>query len=313
MKLAVVVVNWNSRDDLAACLRSLAAQTHRALDVVVVDNGSTDGSAELVRQDFPAVRLVETGENLGFAEGSNRGIAATDTAWVAMLNNDAVAEPGWAEALVDAALAAEPRCGMLQSVLLFQKDPPEINSTGLEILPNGTGKDREFGAPWRTPRDAEEDIFCPTAGACLYRRAMLDEVRLPTGWFDRGHFLYSEDADLGWRARLAGWSAKLVPRSIVRHKFHGSSVRHDAGWLAALMHTNRMRTLVKNASPRFLVRTLPKTLEHLATISYHAGPRGLLRWGEAVRDAARLRPLVTRMSRVERAELEARWMRRAGA
>lgn len=310
MKLAVVIVNWNSKDDLAACLRSLEAQTHRDLDVVVVDNGSKDGSQALVRRDFPAARLVETGENLGFAEGSNRGIAVTDTEWVAMLNNDAVAEPRWAEELVRAAETVEARCGMLQSVLLFQKDPPEINSTGLDILPNGTGKDREFGAPWRAPRDAHEDIFCPTAGACLYRRAMLDDVRLPTGWFDKQHFLYSEDADLGWRARLAGWSAKLVPTSIVRHKFHGSSVRHDEAWLSALMHTNRMRTLVKNASPQFLVRTLPKSLEHLVTISFRQGPRGLYRYGKALGEAARLRPLVTEMTRVERRDVEARWMRR---
>ena len=100
MLLSVVVVNWNSKDHLAECLAALEKQTHRELQVIVVDNGSVDGSVDLVSQRFPQVTLIQAGENLGFAEGCNRGLAVAQGAWVAMLNNDAFAEPEWAAALV---------------------------------------------------------------------------------------------------------------------------------------------------------------------------------------------------------------------
>ena len=123
MKLSVVVVNWNSQADLEACVSSLLAGTHGELEVIVVDNGSCDGSAEMVRERFPQVLLLAEQENLGFAEACNRGIAASSAPWVVMLNNDAVVEPGWAEAMVAAAERAAPDCGMLQSLILFSGRP----------------------------------------------------------------------------------------------------------------------------------------------------------------------------------------------
>src|SRR5450432_547613 len=98
MRLSVVIVNWNSQDDLAQCLESMRTQTHQDLEVIIVDNGSKDGSVAMVRERFGEFTLLDEGENLGFAEGCNRGIAAASGEWVAMLNNDAVAEPQWAEA-----------------------------------------------------------------------------------------------------------------------------------------------------------------------------------------------------------------------
>ena len=105
LRLSIVIVNWNSRDDLRACLESLAAQTYRDLEILVVDNGSTDGSAAMVSASFPACRLLAQPGNIGFAEGCNRGIEAATGEWVATLNNDCVAEPGWAQAIVEAAAA----------------------------------------------------------------------------------------------------------------------------------------------------------------------------------------------------------------
>src|SRR5579862_1453977 len=99
MRLSVVVVNWNSRDDLDACLRSVAAQTHADVEIIVVDNGSDDGSGAMVRERFPGTILIEAGRNLGFAEGCNRGIRASSGEWIALLNNDAVADADWAASL----------------------------------------------------------------------------------------------------------------------------------------------------------------------------------------------------------------------
>ena len=103
MLLSVVTVNWNSRDDLAECLASLVAQSYSQLEVLIVDNGSTDGSVEMVRERFPQFILLEQSKNLGFAEGCNVGIARATGNWIALLNNDAVAAPDWAKTLAHAA------------------------------------------------------------------------------------------------------------------------------------------------------------------------------------------------------------------
>ncbi len=309
MRLSVVVVNWNSREDLAGCLDALRAQTHDDLEVIVVDNGSTDGSAEMVRERFPAVRLLALPENVGFAEGCNRGIAASTGSWVAMLNNDTIAEPGWASALVAAARVSDPRCGMLQSVLLFLEPEGTVNSTGIVLDRAGSGHDRYGGARFDEQIGCDE-IFCPTAGAAAYRRAMLDAVQLPTGWFDRDHFMYSEDLDLGWRARLAGWTAQVVRDAVVRHKHMGSASRKGRDWIVVVSRTNRLRTLLKNASPEFFVRSLPRTAWEVAEILWHGGPKAGVRLPAVVVESLLKRSHVSELVAEDRRVVEERWIGR---
>ncbi len=308
MLLSVVVVNWNSKDDLRACLESLARQTHTELEVVVVDNGSTDGSIELVEREFPKVDLLKTGENLGFAEGCNRGIARTRGPWVALLNNDAVADAAWAAELVAAAESADARCGMLQSAMFFLDRPDTINSMGLFLTRTGGAIDRFEGERRRdVPADA---IFCPTGGAAAYRREMLDAIALPTGYLDRDYFMYAEDFDLGWRAQLAGWSAELVPRSFVFHKFHGSTRRRGRAWFVEMTRTNRLRTLVKNASVRFLVRTAPWTAFELGELLFVGGPRAFAKLPRALAESVAQRRRVDALRTVDRRTIERRWVER---
>ena len=310
MRLSLVVVNWNSCADLVACLDSLAQQTYKEIEIIVVDNGSTDGSVAAVRAKYPDVVVVEQDANLGFAEGANRGIEASHGEWVAVLNNDTVADPRWAEHLVAAAEVAPRRCGMLQSVLLFMDRPGEINSTGIVLTPWGSGNDRREGHR-RDGLNAEE-IFCPTAGACAYRRTMLEQIKLPAGYFDRDYFMYFEDLDLGWRARLAGWSAQLVPESIVLHRYQGSAVRHGHDWMIVLSHRNRLRTLIKNASPRFLARTLPRTLEEIFRLARVDGIGTIVPLMRAIYEASKVRPYVTAFARGSREHLEANWVGHEG-
>jgi len=304
--LSVVVVNWNSRDDLRGCLASLRGQSHRELDVIVVDNGSSDGSADMVAVEFPEYRLFRESENLGFAEACNRGIDASRGPWVAMLNNDTVADPEWARAFVDAATAAPPDCGMLQSLLLFQDRSEIINSTGIELTYSGGGRDRDGGTP-RGSRAEPGDVFCPTAGAAAYRRAMLDGIRLPEGYFDRNHFMYYEDLDLGWRARLGGWTARYVPASVVYHKWHGSSDRHGRSWLVVVSHTNRLRTLLKNASPWFIVRSWPRSALEIGLLVWHGRLQGIFGLARAVEQSLERRSDVTKMTKVPRRTVERAW------
>jgi GT2 family glycosyltransferase len=307
MLLSVVVVNWNSREDLRACLSSLRAQTHRELELIVVDNGSTDGSADMVAAEFPEARLLRQSENLGFAEACNRGIDLSRGAWVAMLNNDTVADRDWALELVKAAETAEPDCGMLQSLLLFQDRPDTINSTGIELTRSGGGRDRDAGSP-RASRTEPDEIFCPTAGAAAYRRTMLDAVRLPEGYFDREYFMYCEDMDLGWRARLGAWSARYVPSSFVHHKWTGSSKRLGRSWLIVISHTNRIRTLLKNASLPLLLRTSLPMAADVVALAWHGRFLGLSGLARAVGQSLARRSDVAKIATVDRRVVERAWI-----
>jgi GT2 family glycosyltransferase len=309
MLLTVVVVNWNSRDDLEGCLLSLERQTHRDLEVIVVDNGSTDGSVELLGRRFPQATLVTECQNLGFAEACNRAIAKSHGAWIVTLNNDAVADSDSARALVATAESCVPECGMLQSLLVYMDRPEVVNSTGIVLAPDGGGRDRDEGR-WRVTGTELEEIFCPTAGAAAYRRSMLDSIRLPSGYFDPDHFMYYEDLDLGWRARLAGWTALYVPSSSVRHKWHGSTQRHAERWLVLKLDTNRVRLLVKNASLGMIVRTARRTAQDTVEIARLGGLRALAELARAVARGLRARGRVGRMAKRRRADVEREWVGR---
>lgn len=304
--ISVVIVNWNSREDLGACLDALAAQTDRNFEVILVDNGSTDGSLELVAGTYPWVTLVAAGENLGFAEGCNRGIDAATGDWIATLNNDACPRPDWIAELRRAASEAGERVGMLQAKMLFKDRPERTNSTGLLLFANGNAKDRDFDA-LDSSRDADE-VFCPTAGAAMYRRTMLEQIRLPHGIFDRTFFMYFEDVDLGWRCRLAGWSALYVPSAVVLHAFQGSSKRMTSDFVRWHCRKNRVSALARNASLGFIVRSLPRTLADGVWVLRARGVPGFREYVGNIASSIRTRKRVNELARVSRADLEKRWI-----
>ncbi len=310
--ISIVLVNWNSKDDLRQCLQSLAAQTERDFEVIVVDNGSTDGSLEMVRDEFGSVRLIAAGENLGFAEGCNRGIEQARGAWVAMLNNDTVAQPNWVAELRRVADGAAADVGVLQARLLFKHDPGRTNSTGVLVFSGGEFVDRDYDAPVR-PDDAGGEIFCASAGAALYRRAMLDAVRLETGYFDRTFFMYYEDVDLGWRCRLGGWSAHYLPAATVHHAFHGSAARRGNDFVRRHCFRNRVRVLCKNASWSYVLGCMPRLLSEFAWYLLRVGPSAFRDYAAAWRDGVAQRGAVSRISRVLRRDVERRWVSRRAA
>jgi GT2 family glycosyltransferase len=309
VSISVIIVNWNAKEQLALCLQSLREQTFQSFETIVVDNGSSDGSIELMREQFPGVVLVETGANLGFAAAANRGIQRARGTWIATLNNDTVADARWVEALHAAAVSASDEVGMLQSHMTLKDRPDRINSTGLVLFKNATAADRGFGQADHK-RVWTDEVFCPTAGAALYRRSMLEQVALPSGIFDADFFMYFEDADLGWRCRLAGWSARYVPGAIVQHAFQGSSRRHGNRFVPLQCRRNRLRALARNASVSLMLRSTPTTLIDLAWIALFCGPRTLFSVGPIVSQAFSQRALVTRLLRRRRVDVERSWLGR---
>lgn len=253
-RASVVVLNWNGRDFIRTCLRSVFSQTYPWYRVIVVDNASTDGSREIVRDEFPDAKLVALSENLHFARGTNAGIEAAlrdpESVHIVTLNNDTRVDPEWLAELVRS--VRPERVGTVASKLLFMDRPDVLNSTGLVIRRDGSGRDRGWLEADEGQYDDAIDIFGASAGAALIRREVLEQV----GLFDGDFVAYYEDLDFAWRARLAGWESRFAARSIVYHKYSGSPGT-SAVWKTYQGERNRIWNLIQNYPLRHVVLSVP--------------------------------------------------------
>jgi GT2 family glycosyltransferase len=260
--VSVVVVTWQGADLLAECLESLARQTV-AHEVIVVDNASTDATPEVLGR-YPAIRVLRTDRNLGFAGGAELGLRAARSEFVAFLNNDAVAEPDWLAALL-AGITAGPRVAAVTSLMLLAgSDPPVVNNAGVILLPTLYGADRAAGAD-PSSVDRPSEVFGFSGGAALLRRS----AAVAVGGFPTRFFLYYEDTDLSWRLRLAGWSIRYEPTAVVRHRHAATSDRRSA--LFAFHNERNRLLLVARCAPagraaaawgRFCLTTVSLAIRH---------------------------------------------------
>jgi len=217
--VSIIIVNWNGKEYLRDCLESLRSQTFSDLEVILVDNGSTDGSVEYVQRNFPGwVRILRNTQNEGFSGGNNRGIRAASGNYIVLLNNDAQADPRWLEELVKVA-EENPRAGMLACKIYLQGGSKIIDNVGHLIYRDGLNRGRGRLEVDHGQFDKLEDVIFPSGCAALYRREMLEEV----GLFDEDFFAYGDDTDLGLKGRLAGWKCLYVPEAIVHHRYSQSS------------------------------------------------------------------------------------------
>ncbi|MCS6954046.1 MAG: glycosyltransferase family 2 protein [Bryobacterales bacterium] len=242
--ISVIVVNWNRRELLRACLESLARQQDADFEVIVVDNGSDDGSAEMVERDFCRrpdlrVRLIANSVNRGFCAANNQGIAATDAPFIALLNNDAEADPRWLAAL-RRCFEGRPQVGMAASKILLYEDPRRIDKAGHVIYLDGQNRGRGSGELDRGQYDRLEETLWPDGCAAMYRRAMLEQI----GSFDEDFFAYGDDAELGLRARLAGWTCLYTPEAVVWHR-RASTLGLTSARRLELIERNRVLLAVK--------------------------------------------------------------------
>lgn len=266
MSETVLVVTWRARDLLAETLESLRRQT-RAHRVLVVDNASSDGTAEMLAERFPEVAVLRTDQNLGFAGGVDAGLALVDTELVALLNDDAVAEPGWLAALT-AAAGEHPEAAAITSRLLLTDDGTgaRLNNAGVVLLPDGYGADRGLGEP-ATAHPEPGEVFGFSGGAALLRVAAVRAV----GGFPAPYFLYYEDTDTSWRLRQAGWTVRYEPAAVVHHRHSASSDQNSASF-AYWNERNRLLMHVRCAPAgraarvwlRFLLTTASLAARRLA-------------------------------------------------
>lgn len=224
MKAYVVVPNWNGEEFLGPCLDSLMAQDYKDFEIMVVDNGSTDGSVELLRRRYPQIKLIELDRNYGFTGGVNPGFEAAmrdEVEFVAAFNNDAIADKSWLSRLVQGA-EMFPEVGIFAAKIL-QEDGKLIDSTGdlysVWGFPFPRGRDEVDRGQYDSPE--MQTIFGASGGASLYRVAMLKKI----GLFDQDFFAYYEDQDISFRAQLAGWKVRYEPQAVVFHRMGGTSSR----------------------------------------------------------------------------------------
>jgi GT2 family glycosyltransferase len=252
MRVRAVVVSWNSADVLPRCLDHLEATEWPAadLEIVVVDNGSADGTTDGWTARHPGVELRQTGRNIGFGAGANvalRDLDGLDA--VALVNPDAFVEPGWLAPLADA-LRQDEAVGAACPKILFAAPDDHgrdvINDVGLILGPTWELHDRGYGEVDAGQYDEPGEVWGWCGGAVLLRRSYLDDV----GLFDERLFLYAEDADLSWRGRHRGWRYRYVPSSVVRHVHRASSGGERTPLLDHLNRRNRLVVVTRHAGLR---------------------------------------------------------------
>ena len=238
---SVIILNWNGRHLLEECVTSLTEQVFRDFETIVVDNGSTDGSVDFLREKWgEGLRTISLSANLGFAGGNNTGIRAARGRFVVLLNNDTSVPPEWLSALHDA-VVRHPDAGMFTPKILNYYRRDEIDNTGHLVYPDGLARGHNRLEKDDGRFDEEREAFYPSGCAGVYRKEMLDGI----GLLDESFFAYGEDVDLGLRARWAGWTCYYVPDAVVYHKY-SATIGTYSPRKAFFVERNRIWILVKN-------------------------------------------------------------------
>jgi GT2 family glycosyltransferase len=273
VRLSAIVIAFGKESLLDECLQSLDTALARVDGetelIVVLNQLSALGRKQVLRSVRTPV-LLESGRNLGFAGGVTAGLTLARGEWIALVNDDCVAE---AEALSEllAAGSTSDAVGSVAARILFA-DTSTINSAGIEIDELGIAYERLVGRPVNMSETHVVDVFGASATAGLYRRAMLEAL----GGFDESFFAYLEDADVAWRARMTGWSSVYAPRATFVHH-HSSTLGHGSSQKHYLVGRNRIRMLAKNATPAHIRRyAIRMALYDFLYVAFIAATRGTL-------------------------------------
>jgi GT2 family glycosyltransferase len=263
-RVSVLLVNTNELHHLKPCLASLARQTYPNLEIVVVDNASTDGSIRYIQEHHPDVRIEASRENLGYPGGNNKGMEVATGEYFAVLNPDTIVSDDWLEALVDG-LERHPEAGLATSKILLQSDPSRINACGNTITITGLTYCRGVGEDCES-FDREEDVSAVSGCSFLVRRSLIDEI----GPFDAAFVSYLEETDLSLRARLLGYASIYVPASRVWHaytfRFSEKKCFH--------IEKNRLYMLAKTFQARTLLSLAPALVMAELLVWTYAATKG---------------------------------------
>jgi GT2 family glycosyltransferase len=292
-RVDIIIPTYNGYPYLQHCLSALQAQTYGNMRVIVVDDASTDGTAERLCHEWPTVNLLVLPRNSGLVTAVNAGFALSDAEFVALLNNDTEVAPGWLEALVDA-LTRYPKAAAVASKMLLFEQRDTFHAAGDTYARHGRPGNRGVWQRDTGQFEREEETFGACAGAALYRRSALDEVAgIDGAILDPDFFMYCEDVDLSWRLRLRGHAIVYAPSAVVYHRLSATGGGSLASYYVA---RNTLNVVLKDLPGPLLRRALPaivgdqlndawRTLPHLREPAARARLRGML---AAVRSAPRM-------------------------
>jgi len=265
MLVSVVIPNYNGKELLKQCLKSIYTlyPIPYTLEIIVVDNGSKDSSAEFVEKFFSKVKIIKLDKNYGFARAVNKGIKASKGEYIALLNNDTKVDKNWLAELAKAA-KENPKVNIFASNILFW-DGKRIDSQGIEFFWKGKAEQVNHGEIYN-PKPTTQNPQ-PTFGACaaavLYRKKIFEKL----GYFDEDFFAYLEDVDFSLRAHLTGEKCLFVPKAIVYHR--GGATRKRMGNFKTRMDAkNWIFIVVKNYPIGRFIRYFPQIfIERLRNLS----------------------------------------------
>jgi GT2 family glycosyltransferase len=264
--VSVIILNYNGKGYVEECIDSVLLQTYRNREIIIVDNGSQDGSVALIKEKYhDKLNIIENGNNLGFSLGNNIGISSARGDYIALLNNDAVADMNWLNALVDSARRSEENTGMWASKILFYDKRNIIDTAGHLMYPDGLNRGRGKGEVDTGQYDKEEEVFFPSGCAALYSKIMLDKINL----FDPDFFAYGDDTDIGLKARIAGWKCTYVPTAVVYHKSSLTAGKYSP-LKAYLVERNRVWILIKYFPLKLIIMSPFYTLKRFFYQAYGA-------------------------------------------
>ncbi len=272
----MIIPNWNGRQHLATCLSSLRDQEGVSFEIILVDNGSTDGSQAFIRDEFEEVKLLELENNQGFTGACIAGYQQAEGEFVVLLNNDTEVTSSWLAKIVDA-FRRHPEVGIVASKMLLFDSRDHFHTAGDYYRVDGIPGNRGVWQQDTGQYDREEYVFSACGGSAAYRRSMIQEI----GFLDEYYYFSCEDTDLSWRAQLSGWKVLYVPEAIVYHKLQATGGDVTASYYDG---RNFIFLILKNYPSTLLRKYWPSILRAQLNISWMA----LKAWrGEAAR--ARLR------------------------
>ncbi|NJP07415.1 MAG: glycosyltransferase [Chloroflexaceae bacterium] len=258
VSISVVVVNFNGRMHLSACFNSLLKQDYPAdlVELILIDNGSHDDSLELMRTHYPTVKVIANERNVGFAPAVNQGAAAASGQCIALLNNDAYADPGWLTGMATMFEAQRDEQVVCVAARMLDWYGRRIDFVGGGINFYGMGNQFFHRLPVDSVPNEAHDVLFACGGAMLVDR----ELFLDLGGFDADYFAYFEDVDFGWRLWVCGYRVRFAPEAVVYHRSHGTSSSMPGHKVLALYERNALFTIIKNYEEASLNRILAPAL-----------------------------------------------------
>lgn len=252
ISVIVLTSKWRENNShLDKCLLGLYSQSFKEFEIILVTNGLKKSQVNEIRNRHLKVKIIENEENNGCAGGRNQGIKESHGKYIVTLDDDMVPDNKWLDELMKW-ISVDERTGMLASKVLFSSDPDIIDCAGVEISKDGN----VYGRKGLTRDDGGleqiEEVFCPSGGAAFYKREIFEEV----GLFDEDFFIYYEEVDLAFRARLVGWRCLYIPQAVLFHH-HAWSLGHESSSKIFLLERNKILTILKNWQLRHMIYYAP--------------------------------------------------------